>query len=260
LVAVAVPLVAVAVPAKRGEAHRFLVFDKASGAIQKAKMRPPKSWKEFDLADRAARRAAGLENADVDGRYDILSEIYSKALNEELTKAFPEFSTIRRILRNAGRYRIRSVLSPVLQSFDKLLPLVREVILYLLKILTKDLAEEYEKTFRQIIDNPRSQLPFVNTWLSALLEHPAFNAIGLPENYEKVRTIRDRALIAIRRKDRTWVKGYKNAVDTLGPWEKRAVLYSSIILSDDEKRAWMRISVQRGDRLEVAVSKFAMVT
>jgi hypothetical protein len=28
-------------------------------------MRPPKSWKEFDLADRAARRAAGLESADV---------------------------------------------------------------------------------------------------------------------------------------------------------------------------------------------------
>jgi hypothetical protein len=51
--------------AKRGEAHRFLVLDKASGAIQKAKMRPPKSWKEFDLADRAARRAAGLKNADV---------------------------------------------------------------------------------------------------------------------------------------------------------------------------------------------------
>jgi hypothetical protein len=28
-------------------------------------MQPPKSWKEFDLPDRAARRAAGLENADV---------------------------------------------------------------------------------------------------------------------------------------------------------------------------------------------------
>jgi hypothetical protein len=26
---------------------------------------PPKSWKEFDVADRAARRAAGLENAEV---------------------------------------------------------------------------------------------------------------------------------------------------------------------------------------------------
>jgi hypothetical protein len=50
---------------KRGERHRLLVFDKASGAIEKARIRPPKSWKEFDLADRAARRAAGLENADV---------------------------------------------------------------------------------------------------------------------------------------------------------------------------------------------------
>jgi hypothetical protein len=51
--------------AKRGEAHRLLVFEKASGAIEKARMRPPKSWKEFDLADRAGRRAPGLENADV---------------------------------------------------------------------------------------------------------------------------------------------------------------------------------------------------
>jgi hypothetical protein len=51
--------------AKRGETHRLLVFDKASDGIKKARIRPPKSWKEFDLADRAARRAAGLENADV---------------------------------------------------------------------------------------------------------------------------------------------------------------------------------------------------
>jgi hypothetical protein len=51
--------------ARRGERYRLLVFDKASGAIEKARIRPPKSWKEFDLADRAARRAAGLENADV---------------------------------------------------------------------------------------------------------------------------------------------------------------------------------------------------
>src|SRR6266446_663746 len=31
--------------AKRGETHRLLVFDKASDAIKKARVRPPKSWK-----------------------------------------------------------------------------------------------------------------------------------------------------------------------------------------------------------------------
>jgi hypothetical protein len=50
---------------EKGEAHRAVAFDKASRAIAKADMQPPKSWKEFDLADRAARRAAGLENAEV---------------------------------------------------------------------------------------------------------------------------------------------------------------------------------------------------
>jgi len=49
----------------KGNAHRTVVFDKASGAIAKANMAPPQSWREFDLADRAARRAAGLENAEV---------------------------------------------------------------------------------------------------------------------------------------------------------------------------------------------------
>jgi hypothetical protein len=49
----------------KGETHRAVVFDKASGAIKKANMQPPKSWKEFDLADRAARRAANLENAEM---------------------------------------------------------------------------------------------------------------------------------------------------------------------------------------------------
>jgi hypothetical protein len=201
-----------------------------------------------------------LDAIQKDGRYDILSEIYSKALSEELQKSFPEFAVIRRILRNGGRYRIRSILGAVLGNFDKLLPLIREVILYLLKVLAKDVTTEYEQEFRQIIDSPRAKLPFVNMWLSALLEHPAFNAIEVPEDYEKIRALRDRALIAIRRQDRTWVKGYKNAVDTLGPWEKRAVLFSSRILAKDEMRAWMRIAAQRGDRLEVAVSKFVMAS
>src|SRR6266478_5672965 len=49
----------------KGEAHRAVVFDKASGAIAKANMTPPRSWREFDLADRAARQAANLENAEI---------------------------------------------------------------------------------------------------------------------------------------------------------------------------------------------------
>jgi len=49
----------------KGEVHRRIVFDKASNAITQAKMCPPRSWRDFDLADRTARRAAGLESAEI---------------------------------------------------------------------------------------------------------------------------------------------------------------------------------------------------
>lgn len=179
-------------------------------------------------------------------------------LTEELAKDFPDFAIIRRMLRNAGRYRIRSMVSAVLKHFERLLPLIREVILYLVKVLTKDLVREYKDDFARIVNGRRSQLPFVNTWVATLLQHPAFEAIDLPHRYEVIRTVRDRALIAIRRKDRIWVKGYKNGVDTLGPWEKRTVLYSAKILSKDEREAWMKIAGKRGDRLEVAITKFVL--
>ena len=49
----------------KSAAHRAVVFDKAHGAITQAKMCPPRSWRDFDLADRTARRAAGLESAEI---------------------------------------------------------------------------------------------------------------------------------------------------------------------------------------------------
>jgi hypothetical protein len=215
-------------------------------------------YREFEDVFDEKKFQKVLKAIQKDGRYDILSEIYAKALKEELAKAAPEFAVLRRIFRNAGKFRIRSVVEPVLKEFDRLLPLVREVVLYLLKVLTKELVVKHRTQFEEILASPRLRLPFVNTWISALLQHPAFNEIGLPANYDNILGIRNRALIAIRKNDRTWVKGFKNVVDTLGPWEKRAVLFSSKILSSDEKKAWMRVAAKRGDRLEAAVATFVL--
>lgn len=199
-----------------------------------------------------------LAEIQKDRRHEILSEVYSRAIDEELATNYPEFAVVRSILRNAGKYRVRSIFQSVLKNFEKLLPLVREVVLYLLKVLTKELVEEHEDKFRKILENPRMQLPFVNTWLAALLEHSAFGVVDLPQDYEHVHSIRSQALVAMRRNDRTWVKGHKNGVDTLGPWEKRAVLYSGKILSKDERQAWMRVASRRGTKLEKAVTELVM--
>jgi Reverse transcriptase (RNA-dependent DNA polymerase) len=199
-----------------------------------------------------------LEEIQKDERYDILSTVYRDLLTAELKKPNPEFALLRRVLKNAGRYRIRAILPILFRNFDKVVPLLRELILYLLRVLTKEVVIQYREELRGIIEGPRAQLPYVNTWIAALLAHKAFNEVGLPDSYERIATVRDRALVATRAEDRTWVKGYKNSVDTLGPWDKRAVLFSSQILSQDERKNWLKVAARRGDLLEIAVAKYVL--
>ncbi len=50
--------------AEKGEQHRALTFQLANGALKKAAKAPPpiESWRDVDLADRAARCSAGLDD------------------------------------------------------------------------------------------------------------------------------------------------------------------------------------------------------
>lgn len=47
--------------ARRGDVHRDLVFNLAHGALAKAKLKPPRSFKEAKIADEMARKACGLD-------------------------------------------------------------------------------------------------------------------------------------------------------------------------------------------------------
>lgn len=82
----ALELAAVAVAAtlaERGEKHREEVFEKASGALKKAKLKPPRNWKDADIADKMARRAAGLDN--LESVSQTLIQINECAADEEVT-------------------------------------------------------------------------------------------------------------------------------------------------------------------------------
>ena len=50
--------------ARRGDVHRDLVFNLAHGALAKAKLNPPRTFKEAKIADEMARKACGLDEGD----------------------------------------------------------------------------------------------------------------------------------------------------------------------------------------------------
>jgi hypothetical protein len=187
-------------------------------------------------------------------RFEILSKAYSELLAAELERPFPQIGLLRRIFKNASRYRIRSILSLSLKNFEKLVPVVRELVLYLHKVIDPKIVRTNRRAFNAIVASPRMKIPYINMWVSSLFEHEAFGSAGMPR-YDVITSLRDQALIARRRSDRTWVKDYKNGLDVLGPWEKRAVLYAADVLSEDEAVHWMRGVAARGDILESAVAK-----
>ena len=48
-----------------GQAYAARVFKKVSSLVDQANLPPPKNWKDAEIADKIARRAAGLDTADV---------------------------------------------------------------------------------------------------------------------------------------------------------------------------------------------------
>lgn len=191
-----------------------------------------------------------LEEFRKDKKFEIASGAYKDLLHEELEKDRPDFTLIRRILRNAKAYRIRSILPDVLAQFDRLIPLTREVCLYLDRVLNKTGAEKIEAELHAISESPSAALPYVNMWLAWLFSSDSFSDPRFAVLGRMIANLRDQALFAITSRDLAWVKSHKNGLDTLGPYEKRAVLFTSQILSVDERRVWLGIAKERGDILE----------
>lgn len=98
------------------------------------------------------------------------------------------------------------------------------------------------------------QLPFVNLWISYLFQKEVFNEINLSISYDLIQSTRNQALIAHRSKDTTWVKDFRDGIDVLGPWDKRAVLYSSSILSSDEAKIWAGSVATSGDIIDKSIA------
>jgi hypothetical protein len=191
-----------------------------------------------------------LENPE---KLNIRSEIYSDLFNESLSFETIDLGLLRHILRQSGKYNIRHLIPKIFDNINKLFPVIREVVLYFERVLNKNIIQNYEKQFNDLLKNPYLDLPFINMWIYTLFQNENFNNISLDIDYKKIHRIRERALIAKREKNLIWLKEIKDGLDTLGVWDRRAVIYSSIILSEDEIKHWLGLESSKGDILNKAL-------
>ena len=189
-------------------------------------------------------------------KFQILSDAYYELFKKSIDSPPFDYPLLRHLLRQAAKYRVRKLVPLVLANFDIILPLIREAVIYLNTVINKKSVSDHRDNLQSILSAYYMKIPFVNLWISYLLQNPNCNEIKLPSDYDCIQSIRARALIALSRKDTTWVKGFRDVIDILGPWDKRAVLYSSSILSWDEMKSWCEAVGASGDIMDKSISAY----
>lgn len=209
-------------------------------------------YDSFDYDEEYEKALAEIMDEE---KFKLLSTTYHELFKKSI--AFPiDFTLIRHILRKAARYRIRNLVSLVLDNFERLLPVIREAVIYLNKVINEEIVYTHRNKFGSILSAHYMRLPFVNLWVSHLLQNQSFSKINIPKSYDIILSTRGKALIALRQQDTTWVRDFRDGIDVLGPWDKRAVLYSSSLLPSDEMKAWAKAVAASGDIIDKSISSF----
>ncbi len=194
-----------------------------------------------------------FEKLEAEKKLKIRAEVYQDLFKMLLTLDKIELGLMRHVLRQAGIYKIRNIIPLIFKHFNKLLPVLREIVVYFDRVLNVKTVVNYKNKFEELLNNEYLELPYVNIWIFTLFQNDFFNAVQIKIDYTKIQRIREKALIARRENNTVWIKEIKNGVDTLGPWDKRAVLYSSIIISKDELVHWLGLESSKGDILNSAI-------
>ena len=208
---------------------------------------------ELASGDYAPREELEFEELVESDKFKVRSEAYKQLFPEAIKLGKVDLGLMRHLLRQAGRYKVRSIIPGIFFHFNNLLPVLREIVIYFDRVLTDRVVLKYETEFCSLLNNKYLHLPFVNLWIFTLFQNESFNAIDLKIDYSKVLRIRDQAFIALRKKDTVWLKDKKDGLDTLGFWDKRAILFAASILSLDEMKHWLGLESSKGDIVNKAI-------
>ena len=152
----------------------------------------------------------------------------------------------RYVLRRAGTLRTRIILQKTIRNVDKLLPVLRDLVVYWCKVFDKRRPEQVGEILQYLLrESPHRTIPFVQYWALAGFEsEPAFckaaEAIQAAEASDPLIAARMAALLARRHNVVDWVRSKKEIWSNTSAWSQRAIIWSSSILPKDERKHWLK--------------------
>lgn len=193
------------------------------------------------------------ETVEKKEKLKILSKVYKNMVDNILDKKEIDYSMLRHVIKKARRYKIRSISAILIRNFENLIPVMREFIIYLISVSNDKFLQNNISKLEKMWDSDYINLPYINTWLSYYWYKKDISRFSQKIDYKNILSIRDRALFARSIKDTGWIRTYRDNVETLGPWDKRAVIYASSILPKNEMRPWAESVTATGDIIDRSI-------
>lgn len=190
-----------------------------------------------------------------------LQEILEEQVNlEEIDIPITRF--VLRRLRQIGN---QGSLELILNSMDKLYPVVPDVVHYLNSLhgLDDEASKEIGSQVLNILhDSTASHLEFHRMWLLSIFANSRdFNNIdqftNLFSTWSDHFSQREVILALGHSQNDAWFRMRKRNVFDFGPWPRRALLLAGSCLPRDERRHWYQSLEPRLDQLEVAITAWA---
>ena len=173
---------------------------------------------------------------------DVVRELFERLLQGGSL----HLALARYTLRRAGALRCRNILQALLDNLDRFVPVLRDVIHYLLRVKSESTCGMIGASLNKMLDtSPYRALPFVQYWLlHAIQSFPAFsNADAAMRHSERASPlIRDR-MLALSAKAyglSEWVRSRKEAWNSGSAHAQRAIVWASAVLPVDERAHWLQ--------------------
>ena len=227
-----------------------------------------------------------LENATIQEKLDALAELASiydepsedldvhldEIVRQNLQELFafsvkaeyPHLGVAKYLLRRATALRTGVIRELVFEHFATLLPVLREVAQYLIATTNAKFAPVVATRLLAAVKGcGHDYLPFTKAWAvevarSLLHESIRDQVKAFVDDCVGQLGIRPQALLAKDLKQVDWVRERKETWQNNTPWDRRAIIWSSLALSRDEMNYWLNRVQNAGDLLDSAIAEAAL--
>jgi len=177
---------------------------------------------------------------------NLAREVLEELLNVVLSRKYFPLALGRYVLRRAASLRCRSVLPRLVENAVRFIPVLRDLILYFVKIAHVRNHDSIGATLEYLITRSDwRSFPFVQYWvLTAIQQVPEFanaeKAMAWSSHSDS--SIRDRmlALSALAYGLTDWVREKKETWSNTSVWAQRANVWAAAVLPREERGHWLR--------------------